>query len=73
MRNLHVPVWLHAFNRPTTPTFVTLYTIEHLSRAMLVTVVPLAAYEHLGDVQLISMLYLGIGLSGLLASFAVPW
>ena len=73
MRNLHVPVWLHAFNRPTTPTFVTLYTIEHLSRAMLVTVVPLAAYEHLGDVQLISMLYLGIGLSGLLASLAVPW
>ncbi len=73
MRNIHVPVWLHAFNRPTTPTFVTLFTIEHLSRAMLVTVIPLTAYSHLGDAQLISLLYLGVGLSGLMASLAVPW
>lgn len=73
MRNIHVPVWLHAFNRPTTPTFVTLYTIEHLSRAMLVTVVPLTAYQHLGDAQLISLLYVCVGLSGLTASLAVPW
>ncbi len=73
MRHIHAPVWLHAFNRPTTPTFVTLFTLEHLSRSLLVTVVPLTAYEHLGTAQLVSVLYLSVGLSGLLASLAVPW
>ena len=73
MRHIHAPVWLHAFNRPTTPTFVTLFTLEHLSRSLLVTIVPLTAYDHFADAQLISLLYLGVGLSGLLASLAVPW
>lgn len=73
MRHIHAPVWLHAFNRPTTPTFVTLYTLEALSRASLVTVIPLVAYEHLGDAQKVSMLYFAAGLVGLCSSFTVPW
>lgn len=73
MRHIHAPVWLHAFNQPTTPTFVALFTLEHLSRSLLVTVVPLTAYSHFTDAQLISVLYLCIGLSGLCASLAVPW
>jgi len=73
MRQIHAPVWLHAFNRPTTPTFVTLYTMESLSRASLVTVIPLVAYQHLGDAQKVSLLYFTIGLIGLCSSFAVPW
>ncbi len=73
MRHIHAPIWLHAFNRPTTPTFVTLYTLEAFSRASLVTVIPLIAYQHLGDAQKVSLLYFGAGLLGLCSSFAVPW
>ncbi len=73
MRNFHAPVWLHAFNRPTTPTFVTLYTLEAFSRASLVTVIPLIAFQHLGDAQKVSLLYFAVGLLGLCSSFAVPW
>ncbi len=72
MRQLHMPVWLYAFNRPTTPTFVTLYTLEHLARAILVTVIPLAAYEHLQDAKTVSILYSAIGVVGLIASAFVP-
>jgi len=68
-----MPLWLYAFNRPTTPTFVTLYTLEAFSRASLVTVIPLVAYQHLNDAQKVSLLYLGVGLLGLCSSFAVPW
>ena len=73
MRQIHAPIWLHAFNRPTTPTFVTLYTLEAFSRASLVTVIPLIAYQHLGNAQKVSLLYFAVGLLGLCSSFAVPW
>ena len=73
MRHLHAPVWMHALNRPTTPTFVALYTLEHLARATLITVIPLIAYDHLQDAKLVSVLYVAIGLVGLIASAAVPW
>ncbi len=73
MRQIHLPVWLHAFNRPTTSTFVSLYTLEHLTRASLVAVIPLAAYDHLQDVTLVSVLYFSIGFIGLLSSGTVPW
>ncbi|MBT4888021.1 MAG: hypothetical protein HON65_00510 [Rhodospirillales bacterium] len=39
VRQIHLPIRLHAFNRPTTSTFVTLYTLEHLARASLVTLI----------------------------------
>jgi MFS transporter, ACDE family, multidrug resistance protein len=73
VRQIHLPIWLHAFNRPTTSTFVTLYTLEHLARASLVTVIPLMAYSYIQDAMLVSVLYFAIGFVGLISSAAVPW
>ena len=52
---------------------MTLYGLESFTRASLVTVIPIAAYEQLNDAQLVSALYFGAAVVGLLSSFLVPW
>ena len=57
MRNFHPTVWLGAAGKPHAATFTTLFMLTSISRAMLVTVVPLEAYALLGDAQRVSVLY----------------
>ena len=48
---MHVryPVWLSRVARPGASVFAVLFTLESLARAMLVTVIPLQAYELFGN------------------------
>ncbi|MEQ8664142.1 MAG: MFS transporter [Rhodospirillales bacterium] len=73
MRNFHDIRWRDAISQPTRMAFVALYGFESFTRASLVTVIPLAAYEQLGDAQLVSALFFGAAIVGLLSSFLVPW
>jgi len=55
------------------PAFIVLFTFETMARSILVTVMPLQAYNLLGDVQKVSLLYLAASVAGLMGSLAVPW
>src|SRR5690606_15215802 len=46
---------------------------ESASRAILISVLPLAMYQAFRDAQLISAIYLGIGLCSLTAGLMAPW
>ncbi len=73
MRHFHSPVWLGPVARAGGPAFIVLFTLDTLARAILVTVLPLQAYDLLGDVQKVSILYLAASIAGLMGSLAVPW
>lgn len=73
MRYFHDIRWREAIRQPTRSAFVTLYTLESMSRALLVTVIPIAAYDLLADAQLVSALFFGAAVVGLSSSFLVPW
>ena len=73
MRQIHSPVWLSTVSRASGPAFIVLFAFETMARSMLVTVIPLQAYDLLGDVQKVSLLYLAASIAGLLGSLAVPW
>ena len=73
MRNFHPTVWLGAAGKPHAATFTTLFMLTSISRAMLVTVVPLEAYALLGDAQRVSVLYFLVSLIGLAGTLIVPW
>lgn len=73
MRNIHDIRWREAISQPTRYAFVMLYGFETFTRASLVTVIPIAAYNQLGDAQLVSALFFGAAVVGLLSSFLVPW
>ncbi len=55
------------------PAFIVLFTCETMSRATVITVLPLLALELLGDAQKVSVLYFLVSATGLLGSLAVPW
>ncbi len=68
-----VPLKLATFARPEAPAFLVLFTLDTLARAMLVTVVPLQAYDLLADAQKVSVLYFMAGTIGLCGSLGVPY
>ena len=64
---------LAALSRVGGPSFVTLFALDGLSRAILVTVVAFEALAVLGgDAQKVSVLYFAISGAGLAASFGLP-
>ncbi len=73
MRQLHQPDWLGAVARAGAPAFITLFTLDTLARAVLITVIPLQALELLGDAQRVSVLYFAVSTAGLMGSLCVPW
>lgn len=73
MRQLHGPAWFGHVARAGSPALIVLFTLDTLARAILVTVLPLQAYDLLGDIQKVSLLYLAASLAGLAGSLAVPW
>ena len=72
MRSIHIASWIDSVGRPTAATFVILFSLTGLVRALLITVVPLSAHAYLGDAQLVSVLFFGVSLAGLLGSLAIP-
>lgn len=73
MRNIHLPVWLAAPGLPRPGTFVALFALAVFPRTLLITVVPLQALDFLGDAQRVSLLYLGVSLTGVGVSLSIPW
>jgi MFS transporter, ACDE family, multidrug resistance protein len=61
---------LLAFRRST--VFASLFCLTAFAQTILLAVIPLEALRLLGDVQLVSMLYFGVGLVGFLGRLGVP-
>ena len=72
MRHIHFPVWLGGLSRAGGSSFVALFMLDTLSRATLVTVLPLQALDLLGDAQKVSLLYFAVSAAALAGSLAVP-
>jgi MFS family permease len=70
--NVRHPLWLPASTAPGMGVFSLLFFIETIARASLATVVPLQAYDLLGDEQQVSFLYTCVAVSTLTASFLIP-
>jgi MFS family permease len=73
MRAIHLPVWLGSVKRPRAKTFAALFALSIVSRALLITVIPLNANALLGSAQRVSLLYFGVSIVALLGSFSIPW
>lgn len=65
-------VWLPAAPRPSPWVFATLFAVESFSRASLVSVVPIQAYDLLQNKQDVSILYFLVGMVGLVATVSAP-
>ncbi len=55
------------------PAFSVLFTLEPLTRSIIVTAVPLMALENFGTAQNVSIFYFVLGVSGVCMSLVVPW
>ena len=72
MRRIHYPILLHNVEEAKAATFVRLFTLEAICRALLATIVPLLAYKYLQDAQKVSLLYLVLNVIGLAVGLAMP-
>ena len=51
MRRIHYPILLRNVEEAKAATFVKIFTLEAICRALLATIVPLLAYKYLQDAQ----------------------
>ena len=72
MRRIHSPVLLANVEDTRARAFVVLFTCDALARAILISLVPLEAYDLLGAAQLVSVIYFLVGVLGFAANLAVP-
>jgi ACDE family multidrug resistance protein len=72
MRRYNIPVWLVGAPKPRAATFVTLFTLESVNRALLTTLIPLQAHAILGDARAVSVGYFAVSVVGLIASLGIP-
>ena len=72
MRRIHSPVLLANVEDARARAFVVLFTCDAFARAVLISLVPLQAYDLLGAAQLVSVIYFLIGVVGFAANLAVP-
>ncbi len=55
-----------------TAAFIVLFTCDAVSRAMLLSVVPLQAYELLGEARTVSLVYFFVAFTGLFTILVIP-
>jgi MFS family permease len=72
MRRIHSPVLLANVEDAKARAFVVLFTFDAFARALLISLVPLEAYELLGAAQRVSVVYFLAGVLGLAANLTVP-
>ena len=72
MRRIHSPILLGNLEDARARAFVVLFTCDALARAILISLVPLQAYELLGAAQRVSVVYFLVAFVGLGASLTVP-
>jgi MFS family permease len=66
------PVWLSAVVQPGAFAFALLFTVESVSRATIISVVPIQAYDILKDEQRVSIFYFVVGCVGMCATLCAP-
>jgi MFS family permease len=54
-------------------TFAGIYTLESAVRALTATVIPIQAYQLLGQPRLVSLVYLAISIASLVGGFVIPF
>lgn len=72
LRRFHPPVALSSLEHPRARDFIVLFVCDALARSILISLVPLQAYELLGAVQTVSVVYFIVAILGLAASLTVP-
>ena len=72
MRRIHSPVLLANVEDARARAFVVLFTCDAFARAVLISLVPIDAYELLGAAQRVSVVYFLVGILGLTANLTVP-
>ena len=68
MRRIHSPVLLANVEDAKARAFVVLFTCDAFARSILISLVPLEAYDLLGAAQLVSVIYFLVGILGLAAT-----
>ena len=66
------PGWLPAVIQPGAFAFALLFAVESVSRATIVSVVPIQAYDILQDEQKVSIFYFVVGSFGMCATLCAP-
>jgi len=72
MRRILYPILLRNVEEAKADTFVKLFALEAICRALLMTIVPLLAYQYLRDAQRVTLLYLVLNAIGLLVGLTLP-
>ena len=72
MRRIHSPDLLANVEDAKARAFVVLFTCDAFARSILISLVPLQAYELLGAAQLVSVVYFLVGVLGLAVNLTVP-
>ena len=72
MRRIHSPILLANVEDAKARAFVVLFTCDAFARSILISLVPLQAYELLGAAQLVSVVYFLVGILGLGVNLTVP-
>lgn len=70
--NARFPVWSPTASQPGAWAFAILYAVESFSRASLVSVVPIQAYDLLQSKQQVSTLFFVVGMFGMVATLSAP-
>ena len=72
MRRIYYPVLLKNLSQDRASTFVTLFSLEALTRALMLTVVPLEAYRLFDSAFLVSLVYFSTSAIGLIFTIVLP-
>jgi MFS family permease len=72
MRRIHFPILLANVDQARANGFVLLFTLDAACRALLITVVPLRAYDVLGNALHVSVLYFAVSFAGLVTALTIP-
>ncbi len=65
--------WARAFVRPGAVVFATLFAVDSMARALLSTIIPLQAYQSLGNSERdVSILFFLVGWVGIAATLFIP-
>jgi MFS family permease len=72
MRRIHSPILLANVEDAKARAFVVLFTFDAFARSILISLVPLEAYDLLGAAQLVSVVYFLVGVLGLAVNLTVP-
>lgn len=66
------PIWLPAARKPGARTFASLYALDSAARATISSLIPIQAYDLLGNERGVSLLYAAVAIAGLTGTLLIP-